>query len=142
MRKTNSLLLVLALVLSVASACREQNQPAVVPSSAASTGNTSPGAAPASAAGNSFDDWLGQWNGPEGTSLLLSKEKDRYSVKIQSLDGPATYEAAPVGDHLEFRRGGKTETIRRGSGKETGMKWLLDEKNCLIIKAGEGYCRK
>jgi hypothetical protein len=66
-----------------------------------------------------------------------------YVVKIQSLDGPATYDGVAVGgDHIEFKREGKTESIRAGSGKETGMKWLLEKKDCLIIKNGEGYCRE
>jgi len=92
------------------------------------------------AANNPTDQWLGQWNGPEGTSLLLSKNGDKYVVRIQSLDGPATYEGVPAGDRIQFQRDGKTESIHAGSGKETEMKWLLDKKNCLIIKAGEGFC--
>ncbi len=135
MRTTNSLLFVFALALSL-TGC-QPTQPVAVPTP---TIKSSPSATVA--AGYSFDNWLGQWNGPEGTYLLLSKDKDQYLVKIQSLDGPATYEAVSAGDHLEFKRGGKTESIRAGSGKETGMKWLLDEKNCLVIKEGEGFCRK
>ncbi len=94
------------------------------------------------AGGNAVtDQWLGQWNGPEGTFLLLFKNGDKYAVKINSLDGPATYEGIAMGDHIEFQRDGKTESIRAGSGKHTGMKWLLGEKNCLVIKTGEGFCR-
>ena len=87
------------------------------------------------------DQWLGRWNGPEGTYLVLSKNAEKYSVKINSLDGPATYEGVAIGDHIEFQRNGKIESIRTGSGKDTGMKWLLDEKNCLVIKMSEGFCR-
>ena len=29
---------------------------------------------------------------------------------------------------------GKKHIIKAGSGEETGMKWLMDETNCLIIK--------
>ena len=42
---------------------------------------------------------------------------------------------------MQFQRDGKSETISAGSGRDTGMKWLLDKKNCLIIKIGEGFCR-
>jgi hypothetical protein len=87
------------------------------------------------------DSWLGQWNGPEGTFLQLARSGDTYAITIQSLDGPATYEGIAVGDHIEFVRGGKTESIRAGSGKETGMKWLLEKKDCLVIQEGEGFCR-
>ena len=34
-----------------------------------------------------------------------------------------------------------TETIIATSGKGTGMKWLADKHDCLVIKPGEGYCR-
>jgi hypothetical protein len=92
-------------------------------------------------ASNVPDTWLGQWNGPEGTSLQLARSGDKYQITIQSLDGPATYEGIAAGDHIQFVRGGKTESIRTGSGKETGMKWLLEKKDCLIIQEGEGFCR-
>ena len=88
---------------------------------------------------NSTDKWLGQWNGPEGTYLLLSKSGHQYAVKIQSLDGPATYEGAAAGDRIEFKRDGKTESIRAGSGKETGMKWLLEKKDCESSNGGKDF---
>jgi hypothetical protein len=98
--------------------------------------------APASnAATKTAEQWLGQWNGPEGTYLILSKNGEKYMVKINSLDGAATYEGVAAGDHIEFQRDGKTETIRSGNGSDTGMKWLMDKTNCLIIKTGEGFCR-
>ena len=34
------------------------------------------------------DQWLGQWDGPEGTSLRLSRTGEKYVVVIQNLDGP------------------------------------------------------
>jgi hypothetical protein len=118
-------------VLTAGCQNRNQNSPA-----------TSPTTTPAASTNNVTDKWLGQWNGPEGTYLLLSKSGDQYVVKIQSLDGPATYEGVAAGDRIEFKRDGKTESIRAGSGKETGMKWLLEKKDCLIINEGEGFCRK
>ncbi|HXX28111.1 MAG TPA: hypothetical protein VEI99_06570 [Terriglobales bacterium] len=72
---------------------------------------------------------------------MLSNHGAGYLVEINSLDGLATYEGATRGDHIDFQRNGKTESIRAGSGQETGMKWLLDKKNCLIIRTGEGFCR-
>lgn len=122
--------------------CRSQDQSVAAPSPAASG---SPSARPSTApvaANNLTDQWLGQWNGPEGTYLLLSKKGDKFVVKIQSLDGPATYEGDPAGGRIRFERAGNTEFIHAGNGKETGMKWLLDKENCLIIKTGEGFCRK
>jgi len=88
------------------------------------------------------DKWMGQWSGPEGTYLLLSKRGDKYVVKIRSLDGLQTYEGNAAGDRIEFTRNGKTESIHAGSGQDTGMKWLLEKKRCLTIKTGEGFCRE
>jgi len=85
--------------------------------------------------------WLGKWIGPEGTFLELTGEDGAYRLTIQSLDGPATYDAVAVDDRIEFQRNGAMETIRATSGAETGMKWLLDKKDCLTIKTGEGFCR-
>jgi hypothetical protein len=86
--------------------------------------------------------WLGSWTGPEGTSLLLSKTKaNRYDVTIRSLDGVATYPGVWTHDEIDFIREGRTEHVRAGDGKDTGMKWLLEKKNCLVITLGEGFCR-
>jgi len=96
---------------------------------------------PAIGGSESPDKWLGRWIGPEGTYLHLSKNGDKYVVEIRSLDGLKTYEGVHAGDRIQFARDGNTETIRAGTGIDTGMKWLLDKKNCLIIKTGEGFCR-
>ncbi len=88
------------------------------------------------------DKWLGKWIGPEGTSLVLSKNGNGYGVRIRSLDGVETFKGEPRGDGISFKRNGETESIRAGAGKATGMKWLLNKKNCLIIRTGEGFCRE
>ena len=88
------------------------------------------------------DEWLGRWNGVEGTYLELAREADGYTVTIANLDGPRTYAGTAAGDRVEFARNGRTESIRRATGKETGMKWLADEMNCLVVTVGsEGFCR-
>ena len=127
------------LMTVVTTGCEDRNQPAGS-SSVTSNSPAKSTAAPVGAT-NVTDQWLGKWIGPEGTYLVLSRNADKYTIEIHSLDGPATYEGTPAGDRIEFQRNGKTETIRAGSGQETGMKWLLDKKNCLIIRTGEGFCR-
>jgi hypothetical protein len=87
------------------------------------------------------DEWLGKWNGPEGTSLLLEGGRGKYQITIQDLDGPRTYQGTAVGAQIQFDRNGETESIRATSGTETGMKWLSDKSDCLTIRPGEGYCR-
>ncbi len=89
----------------------------------------------------STENWLGQWNGPEGTFLRLSGAAGKYEIVIQDLDGPQIFEGHSRGDHIEFERNGVTESIRATTGAETGMKWLSEKSDCLTIKPGEGYCR-
>jgi hypothetical protein len=114
----------------------------VIPTNSSSGASSSSSPTPASSVANNVpDQWLGKWIGPEGTFLVLAKNGTKYVVEIHSLDGTATYEGTSAGDRVEFQRGGKTESIHGGSGQETGMKWLLDKKNCLIIQTGEGFCR-
>ena len=87
------------------------------------------------------EGWLGRWNGPEGTFLLLERATDGYAVTIQNLDGPRVFPALVVGEQIQFERDGITEVIRATDGAGTGMKWLVDKTNCLTIRSGEGYCR-
>ncbi len=92
--------------------------------------------------GRPTDRWLGEWKGVEGTYLRLARKGEKYDITIADLDGPKTYEGVGAGDHIEFQRGGNTESIRAASGEQTGMKWLATEKNCLVVRFGsEGFCR-
>jgi hypothetical protein len=87
------------------------------------------------------DAWLGKWIGPEGTFLELTRGEGGYDVLLQSLDGPAHYAGVPVDAHIEFTRAGKRESIQATDGPGTGMKWLADKHDCLVIQASEGFCR-
>ena len=87
------------------------------------------------------DAWIGKWQGPEGTFLNIEGDKGVYTLTIQNLDGPKTYEGKTLGDRISFVRDGTGETIHVSDGKDTGMKWLADKKNCLMIREGEGFCR-
>jgi hypothetical protein len=129
------------LMMILIAGCGDRNHPAGPSSSQTNTQLPNPTAAPP-VANNVTNQWLGKWIGPEGTYLVLAKSGVRYVVEIHSLDGPATYEGTSAGDRIEFQRNGKTESIQAGSGQGTGMKWLLDKRNCLIIRTGEGFCRE
>jgi hypothetical protein len=88
------------------------------------------------------DAWLGDWKGVEGTFLRLERKGAAYAVTIANLDGPRTFDATAAGDHVTFVRDGKTDTIRATDGAGTGMKWLADRKDCLVVTFGsEGFCR-
>jgi hypothetical protein len=104
------------------------------PDAGRSSGDGAPTTTPA-------DAWLGRWNGPEGTFLLLEKADDGYDVTIQNLDGARVFRGVALGERVQFERDGMTESIRATDGPATGMKWLTDKSNCLTIRDGEGYCR-
>lgn len=87
------------------------------------------------------DAYLGEWFGPEGTSLRVTQNADYYNVLIRNLDGTISYPADVKDGAIEFTRDGKTHALHFGSGVETGMKWLADKKSCVIVQPNEGYCR-
>lgn len=87
------------------------------------------------------DAWLGRWNGPEGTFLLLEGAAGRYVVTVQNLDGPRTFDGVAAGDAIRFARDGVEESLQATDGAGTGMKWLADKHDCLAVRPGEGYCR-
>lgn len=90
----------------------------------------------------SYDQWIGKWTGPEGTYLDITKASDvDYIITIADLDGPKTFEGVSAKSGIEFLRDARLETIRAGNGEDTGMKWLADKQNCLVVKTGEGFCR-
>lgn len=97
---------------------------------------------PASTPAAGPEGWVGRWNGPEGTSLVLApRQGGGFVITITTLDGPSRYEGDAAGPGIVFERDGETQTLRAGNGKLTGMKWLADKSDCLVIKVGEGYCR-
>lgn len=87
------------------------------------------------------DAWLGRWTGPEGTYLDIDGGGGRYELTIANLDGPRRFAGAAEGASIVFQRDGRRETLRSTDGAGTGMKWLAEETNCLVVVPGEGFCR-
>lgn len=85
--------------------------------------------------------WSGRWSGPEATFLDVIQDGPALSVAVTNLDGVRRFDAVEVEGGLAFERDGIRETIKAGNGADTGMKWLADKTQCLVVKAGEGYCR-
>jgi hypothetical protein len=80
---------------------------------------------------------------PADKSKPATAGDEKFTIEIANLDGPKTYDATAKGDHIEFIRNGRTETIKAATGAETGMKGFENEKNCLVVtKGSEGFCRK
>jgi len=92
------------------------------------------------------DAWLGRWAGPEGLFLDVAAGdgSGRYALTIKAdLDSAGDkFSGRAEGATIRFTRGGTEQTIRAGTGAETGFKWLATKKDCLIVVPGqEGYCR-
>lgn len=115
--------------------------PAAAAASPASPAPDAKSAGPPSAKLSALE---GQWQGPEGTSLAIARDGEKYKVTIKNLDGKTeSFEGAAKDDTIQFKRGDKLETIKAATGEETGMKYLLNEKNCVVVNKGsEGYCKK
>jgi hypothetical protein len=90
---------------------------------------------------NATDKLVGQWNGPEGSYLLLAGVSGKYAITIRNLDGSRTFQGRGGNIAIHFSRDGKDQAIRATDGAGTGMKWLAEKKNCIVIVPGEGYCR-
>lgn len=87
------------------------------------------------------DDWVGRWNGPEGTYMTITGANGTYEITIKDLDAARTFAGAAAGGRIEFLRDGVRESIEATDGDATGMKWLAGKAHCLTIKTGEGFCR-
>lgn len=112
-------------------------------------GATSPAIAlPVAQTGDSHAhaDWAGLWVGVEGLFVEIT------------LTTPGTYELEMMGESedvkdnirvpgrdaeggIAFERNGETLLLRSATGEETGLKWLEDKKNCLMVEEFEGFCR-
>ncbi|WP_157217704.1 hypothetical protein [Flavisphingomonas formosensis] len=105
--------------------------------------DASPVANGSEAAALPTDGWIGKWTGVEGLALDIAKGSGpgAYRLTLDLLDSHNVYEGEADGSVIRFRRGDVVETIRQVPGSETGLKWLADKPNCLMIKPGEGFCR-
>ena len=139
MRRSKSIVAPVLLGMMICAGCSERaappaaspaDGPAASPPPAAVTPGTPP-----------TDRWIGQWDGPEGTSLVIGGGDGAYELVISNLDGPRRFPARAEGERILFTRDGVDESLRATNGVDTGMKWLGEKTQCLTVRSGEGYCR-
>lgn len=94
------------------------------------------------------DQWVGKWIGVEGLNLTIAKDdsigRGHYLLTMQyglDADDSGTFKGAAAEDGIAFTRPDGPQLLRAGDGAATGLKWLADKKDCLIVATGEGYCR-
>lgn len=113
-----------------------------VPDETAPPADTAEATDPATAP-HRFASWAGKWTGVEGMyATITTAEPGKYKLEMQSdLDTKGTYDGEDSEHGIKFKRGSEELSLHRGSGDETGLKYLAGKKECLIVKTGEGYCR-
>lgn len=94
------------------------------------------------------DQWVGRWIGVEGLFLEISKDEPagpgHYRLHMRyglDADQIGTFEGQATAEGIRFNRGDGPQLLRAGDGEATGMKWLLEKEDCLVVATGEGYCR-
>ena len=94
------------------------------------------------------DQWVGKWIGVEGLNLTIAKDdsvgRGHYILTMQyglDADDSGTFKGEAAEDGIAFTRPDGPQLLRAGDGAATGLKWLADKKDCLIVATGEGYCR-
>lgn len=94
------------------------------------------------------DQWVGKWIGVEGLNLTIAKDESigrgHYLLTMQyglDADDAGTFKGEAAEDGIAFTRPDGPQLLRAGDGAATGLKWLADKKDCLIVTTGEGYCR-
>ncbi len=85
--------------------------------------------------------YVGKWTGVEGTALIITQADTGYTVVIRNLDGPRSFAGNLEADGIHIVRDKLPLVIHKGNGADTGMKWLADKHDCLVVMADEGYCR-
>ncbi|WP_350612665.1 hypothetical protein [Pseudomonas sp. HY7a-MNA-CIBAN-0227] len=95
------------------------------------------------------DKWVGKWVGVEGLNLAITKDdsigRGHYVLTMQyglDADASGTFKGEAADDGITFTRPDGPQILRAGDGAATGMKWLADKKDCLVVNTGEGYCRQ
>jgi len=144
-----SMILMGAAALVVLSGCEKAEAPAPAPTETTEVVDETipPEDAEAEAdpatAPHRFANWAGNWTGVEGMFVTITPgEPGQYKLEMQSdLDTKGSYDGTDSEHGIKFKRGAEELSLRRGSGDETGLKYLAGKKECLIVKDGEGYCR-
>ena len=137
MKKTLLILSTLALL----SACDKQAETAKAPAPPSVQATLVPEVLPT-------DKWVGKWIGVEGLNLTIAKDdsigRGHYLLTMQyglDADDSGTFKGEANEDGISFTRPDGPQQLSAGDGEATGLKWLADKKDCLIVDTGEGYCR-
>lgn len=85
--------------------------------------------------------FMGKWTGARGATLTIVPNGTGYTLTLSGSAGSHDYPANVSDGTLSFDRDGSTYTLTRGDGTATGEPDLKGKHNCIIVAAGEGYCK-
>lgn len=91
-----------------------------------------------------WDHLAGHYVGPEGLYLdVKAFPDDQFRLTGQyDLDNRGSWEGRADEHGIRFTRNGEEHTLRPTTGPGTGMKWLAEKKDCVVVTEGsEAYCR-
>lgn len=136
----------------MAAGCNEAREPITVESNVSISFDSDPDgneADPAIAnATATAPDFAGRWIGPEGMFLDIAADPEvgpgHYTIRNRwglDTEMEGAFKGTVEAGVLRFTRPDGDQTLTPGSGEATGMKYLLDKSDCLIVRTGEGYCR-
>ena len=127
--------------IALLAACNQEAKEAPKPAPASVQATLVPATPPT-------DQWVGKWIGVEGLHLTITKDdsigRGHYLLTMQyglDADDSGTFKGEAAEDGIAFTRPDGPQLLRAGDGEATGLKWLADKKDCLIVATGEGYCR-
>lgn len=117
-----------------------------VPDAADTDTRPSPSATPSARATttSAVDPFAGRWTGVEGMYLAATPTgaPGRYTLDMRyDLDHRTTLPGRRTDEGIAFTRNGEQLVLTRGTGAQTGLKYLAGKQDCLIVSSGEGYCR-
>lgn len=122
----------------------------ILPASASSTAtdvaSQSEAAPPSTATTHAHADWQGLWIGVEGLFVFVAvAAPGEYTLEMMGdtddMKDNITIPGQDAEGGIAFERDGKTLLLRSATGEETGLKWLEDKKQCLMVEEFEGFCR-
>lgn len=85
--------------------------------------------------------YMGTWKGTKGTTMKIVPNGTAYTITLADGAAKHDYAAAVKDGTLTFDRDGSSYTLTKGDGTATGEDELKGKHDCLIVAAGEGYCK-
>ncbi len=85
--------------------------------------------------------YMGIWTAANKDTLTITPNGTAYDITIKTSAGSRDFPATLSNGALSFTRDGNSYTLTKGDGTATGVDGLKGKHDCIIVAAGEGYCK-